>query len=99
MLEVNIALHLYLVRIQPNKLRRIVMALGDYGLSVDGIEMQFASNHVGHFLFTNLLMDKIFAAGKSGRIINVSSGGHVCSGVRFTDWNFRVRYPINVSKG
>jgi NAD(P)-dependent dehydrogenase (short-subunit alcohol dehydrogenase family) len=71
-----------------------VMAVKDYEKSVDGIEMQFAANHIGHFLLTNLLMDKIFAA-EGARIVNVSSGGYVCSGVRFEDWNFKVRYSSN----
>lgn len=71
-----------------------VMGIKDYEKSVDGIEMQFAANHVGHFLLTNLLMDKILKAGgeEGARIVNVSSGGYICSRVRFEDWNFKV-YP------
>ncbi|PMD54086.1 NAD(P)-binding protein [Hyaloscypha bicolor E] len=65
-----------------------VMAVKDYEKSVDGIEMQFAANHIGHFLLTNLLMDKIFAA-EGARVVNVSSGGYVSSGIRFEDWNFK----------
>jgi len=71
-----------------------VMAVKDYEKSVDGIEVQFAANHIGHFLLTNLLMDSIFAA-EGARIVNVSSGGYVCSGVRVEDWNFKVRYSSN----
>jgi NAD(P)-dependent dehydrogenase (short-subunit alcohol dehydrogenase family) len=66
----------------------------DYEKSVDGIEMQFAANHIGHFLLTNLLMDKIFAA-EGARVVNVSSGGYVSSGIRFEDWNFKVGYSSN----
>jgi NAD(P)-dependent dehydrogenase (short-subunit alcohol dehydrogenase family) len=66
-----------------------IMAVKEYGESKEGIEMQFAANHIGHFLLTNLLMEKIFAA-EEARIVNVSSGGYVCSGVRFEDWNFEV---------
>jgi len=66
------------------------MAVKDYTKSVDGIELQFAANHIDHFLLTNLLMDKIFAADEGARIVNVSSRGHVTSGVRFGDWNFKV---------
>ncbi|QPH15618.1 hypothetical protein C2857_000074 [Epichloe festucae Fl1] len=47
----------------------------DYKLSPDGFESQFATNHLGHFLFTNLIMDKLLAA-EAPRIVNVSSDGH-----------------------
>jgi NAD(P)-dependent dehydrogenase (short-subunit alcohol dehydrogenase family) len=68
----------------------IVMAVKNYTTSVDGIESQFATNHIGHFLLTNLLMDKIFAAGNGARIVNVASFGYLAGGVRFDDWNFKV---------
>ena len=38
----------------------------------DDLEMQFGTNHIGHFLLTNLLIDKIKQTG-SARIVNVSS--------------------------
>jgi len=66
------------------------MALKNYTTSKEGIEMQFAVNHLGHFLLTNLLMPKIIAAGPGARIVNVSSWGHLAAGVRFKDWNFKV---------
>ncbi|KAL5204124.1 hypothetical protein ABZP36_008995 [Zizania latifolia] len=51
-----------------------------FQLSKDGIELQFATNHVGHFLLTNLLLDKMKSTaretGVQGRIINVSSVAH-----------------------
>jgi NAD(P)-dependent dehydrogenase (short-subunit alcohol dehydrogenase family) len=47
----------------------------DLQLNTDGIEMQFATNHLGHFLFTNLLMPELKAADKA-RIINLSSIAH-----------------------
>lgn len=59
-----------------------------WGLSEDGIEQQFATNHIGHFLFTNLIMDKIIAA--KGRVVSVSSGAHNYGPVRFDDYNFKV---------
>lgn len=61
---------------------------GPYRTTKDGLENQFGSNHIGHFLFTNLIMPKILAA-KSPRIVNVSSDGHRFSGIRFNDTNFQ----------
>lgn len=43
--------------------------------TVDGLEETFAVNHLGYFLFTNLLLDDIKAAGNA-RIVNVASNAH-----------------------
>uniref|UniRef100_A0A2P2K9G4 Short-chain dehydrogenase TIC 32ic-like n=1 Tax=Rhizophora mucronata TaxID=61149 RepID=A0A2P2K9G4_RHIMU len=49
-------------------------------VSKDNIELHFATNHLGHFLLTNLLLDTMkntaFESNKEGRIINVSSLAH-----------------------
>ncbi|KAE8710748.1 Short-chain dehydrogenase TIC 32 [Hibiscus syriacus] len=65
-------------------------------ISKDGIELQFATNHVGHFLLTNLLLEtmKKTALGSKteGRIVNVSSRRHKFSyreGIRFDKINDR----------
>jgi NAD(P)-dependent dehydrogenase (short-subunit alcohol dehydrogenase family) len=47
------------------------------GRSVDGYEIHFAVNHLGHFLLTNLLLDLMKKA-PSARIINISSINHTC---------------------
>lgn len=61
---------------------------GPYRTTAEGIENQFGSNHVGHFLFTNLIMPKILAS-KAPRIVNVASDGHRFSGIRFDDPSFQ----------
>ncbi|KIW13724.1 hypothetical protein PV08_08915 [Exophiala spinifera] len=52
-----------------------------YSKTEDGIERQFATNHIGHFLLTNLLTPKILAASPDARVVNVSSYGNVLSNV------------------
>ncbi|XP_021765077.1 short-chain dehydrogenase TIC 32, chloroplastic-like isoform X2 [Chenopodium quinoa] len=63
-------------------------------LSKDNIELQFATNHLGHFLLTHLLLDTMKKAaqvsGKEGRIVNVSSEAHrfaYSEGIRFDKLN------------
>lgn len=46
-----------------------------FGLSADGYELQFASNHLGHFLLTYLLAD-LLAASSPARVVVVSSAAH-----------------------
>ncbi|KAF2827699.1 NAD(P)-binding protein [Ophiobolus disseminans] len=61
---------------------------GPFGTTDEGIENQFGCNHIGHFLFTNLIMPKLLAA-EAPRVVNISSDGHRLSGVRFEDPSFR----------
>ena len=51
-------------------------------LSVEGIEMTFALNHLAYFLLTNLLLDTITASAPA-RIINVSSDAHASGKIEF----------------
>ena len=53
----------------------------------DGLEMQFGTNHLGHFLLTALLYPAV-AAGDRSRIVNLSSAGHTISDVDLDDINF-----------
>jgi retinol dehydrogenase-14 len=63
-------------------------------LTVDGLEQQFAVNHLAYFLFTNLLLDRLKAAAPS-RIINVSSGAHSGSQLDFADLQGERSYDGN----
>jgi len=67
-----------------------VMALPDLQLTVEGWEMQFATNHLGHFALALGLHDALAAAG-GARIVSVSSRGHMRSPVVFDDLNFASR--------
>lgn len=58
--------------------------------TADGFEMQFGTNHLGHFLLTNLLMPLV-AKGQSPRIVNLSSRGHHIDQVHFDDPNYESR--------
>ncbi|KAI4996174.1 hypothetical protein ZWY2020_046440 [Hordeum vulgare] len=53
---------------------------GQLALSEDGVEMTFATNYLGHFLLTKLLLARMAetaaATGVQGRIVNVSSSVH-----------------------
>jgi NAD(P)-dependent dehydrogenase (short-subunit alcohol dehydrogenase family) len=59
----------------------------------EGIEAQFGANHIGHFLFTNLLLPLLETASRSNsagttRVVNLTSLGHRLSPIRFHDYNF-----------
>jgi NAD(P)-dependent dehydrogenase (short-subunit alcohol dehydrogenase family) len=56
----------------------------------EGWEMQFATNHLGHFLLANLLAPALIA-GAPARVISVSSAGHQFSPVVFDDIHFERR--------
>ncbi len=53
-------------------------------VTVDGLEMQLAVNHLAYFLLTHLLLPQL-KAGAPSRIINVSSGAHTHAGMDFDD--------------
>jgi NAD(P)-dependent dehydrogenase (short-subunit alcohol dehydrogenase family) len=62
----------------------------------DGLEMQFAVNHLAYFLLTGLLQESLVAAAPS-RVINVSSGAHQGGVIDFTDLQSERRYdPVRV---
>jgi NAD(P)-dependent dehydrogenase (short-subunit alcohol dehydrogenase family) len=49
----------------------------------DGFEMQFGTNHLGHFALTNLLLDRV-----TGRVVSVASGAHRLGAIQFDDINW-----------
>ena len=55
-----------------------------------GWEMQFATNHLGHFLLTCLLSPAL-VTGSPARVVNLSSGGHNFAPVDFDDIHFNHR--------
>jgi NAD(P)-dependent dehydrogenase (short-subunit alcohol dehydrogenase family) len=58
----------------------------------DGFELQFGTNHLGHFAFTGLLLDRVLAA-KGSRVVTVSSQGHrFVRGIRFDDLQWERDY-------
>jgi NAD(P)-dependent dehydrogenase (short-subunit alcohol dehydrogenase family) len=61
-------------------------------ITEDGFELQFGTNHLGHFALTGLLLDRILAADHS-RIVTVSSLGHrFKAAIRFDDLRWERTY-------
>jgi len=58
-----------------------------FAKSPEGVEMHFAINHVGHFLFTNLILRKLR---KGSRVVNVASEGYRLAEVDYVDPWFEV---------
>ena len=64
--------------------------------TVDGLEMQFAVNHLAYFLLTNLLLDQLID-GAPSRVVSVSSGAHQGGRLDFGDLQSERRYdPVRV---
>ena len=75
-----------------------VMAIPTRTLTQDGFEMQFGTNHLGHFLLTNLLLDRIKEA-PSARIVNVASKGYLTGNLDFDNLNSEKSYVPLVTYG
>ncbi|XP_042436172.1 short-chain dehydrogenase TIC 32 A, chloroplastic-like isoform X1 [Zingiber officinale] len=77
-----------------------------FKLSEDGVEMQFATNHLGHFLLTNLLLEKLKTTAKKtgieSCIVNLSSVAHVGpynEGIKFDKLNDKKAYNDMMAYG
>jgi NAD(P)-dependent dehydrogenase (short-subunit alcohol dehydrogenase family) len=75
-----------------NEGRRLDVLFNNAGINIserrlteEGVEMQFATNHLGPFLLTNLLLPFMNIGRGGARVINTSSEAHRISPVRFSD--------------
>ncbi|MDX8031297.1 oxidoreductase [Lentzea sp. BCCO 10_0856] len=59
------------------------VAMTPHGHTVDGFELQFGTNHLGHFALTNLLLPSI-----TGRVVTVASGAHKAGVLDLDDLDF-----------
>jgi len=80
-----------------NKYHSLHILLNNAGIMIcpewktkDGFEMQFGTNHLGHFLLTNLLSDLLIKSAPS-RVVNVSSSAHKRGHIDFDDLFFKKR--------
>ena len=59
--------------------------------TADGFELQFGTNHLGHFALTGLLLDRMFVEG--ARVVTVSSNAHrFKAAIHFDDLHWERRY-------
>lgn len=63
----------------------------------DGYEMQFATNHLGHFLLTLMLLPKIVQS-PAARIVNVSSMAHTSMTAQKVDIQYHCKLFLFISR-
>jgi NAD(P)-dependent dehydrogenase (short-subunit alcohol dehydrogenase family) len=64
----------------------------DKATTKDGFELQFGTNHLGHFAFTGLLLDRLLPV-QGSRVVTVSSVGHrIIAKIHFDDLQFDRSY-------
>ena len=89
-----------------NSLEKIDILINNAGVMTcpltrteDGFEMQIGTNHLGHFLLTNLVMPLVKKAAPGARIVNVSSLAHESGVMQWDDlnWNTTPYSPIKVT--
>ena len=82
-----------------NRLDRIDLLINNAGVmytpkqtTADGYEMQFGTNHLGHFALTGLLLDRLLPVPGS-RVVTVSSTGHrIRAAIHFDDLQWQRSY-------
>src|ERR1700722_1801302 len=62
-----------------------------HGQTADGFELQFGTNHLGHFALTGLVLPSLLEVDGS-RVVTVSSNGHKMGRIDFTDLQSEQRY-------
>ena len=68
-----------------------VMALDERRATADGFEMQFGTNHLGHYALTGLLLPQLQAR-PGGRVVSVTSFGHKVGRMNFDDLQWERSY-------
>jgi NAD(P)-dependent dehydrogenase (short-subunit alcohol dehydrogenase family) len=83
------------VRASQNRLHALINNAGVMAIpqrsTADGFEMQFGTNHLGHFALTGLLLPLLLRTSDS-RVVTVSSGIHVIGRINFDDLQSEERY-------
>jgi retinol dehydrogenase-12 len=64
------------------------------GKTKDGFELTFGTNHLGHYLFTRLLLPRLQEAGRA-RIVNVASAAHY--NAKGIDWDAQRRSTKSIT--
>ncbi len=62
-----------------------------YGVTEDGFERQFGTNHLGHFALTGLLIDLLLNT-EGSRVVTISSTAHLMGSINFDDLNGEKSY-------
>jgi NAD(P)-dependent dehydrogenase (short-subunit alcohol dehydrogenase family) len=75
-----------------------VMAVPELRQTADGFEMQFGTNHLGHFALTGLLLDTLMHT-PNARVVTVSSSAHNMGRINFDNLNAEQSYNRWVAYG
>lgn len=65
-----------------------IMATPTFQESPEHIELQFAVNHLGHFLFTNLVVDKLLNSKRGATVVTYTSEAHQKAQLNIEDWTY-----------